>query len=184
MQHWVDQISARIKEDGTGFSVGINGLDCSGKTTLAKALVAHLREGGYEAQLLHVDDFNNLEVQKALYGSYARGEFGADEHEDYFQNSVCYDNLKDAVLKAKQPGCIVVVEGVFLFKPSLKPLFDLKVLLKIPTALGQERYAHRRQIVGDERPVSVFSDIWVPAYNRYAAECDVEAVADLVFEQA
>jgi uridine kinase len=184
MQHWVDQISARIKENGTGFTVGINGLDCSGKTTLAEALVAHLKDGGREAQLLHVDDFNNHQTQKKLYASYARGEFGVDEHEDYFQNSVCYDNLKDAILKAKQPGGIVVVEGVFLFKSSLKSLFNLKVLLKIPTALGRERYAHRRQVVGDERPVSVFSDIWVPAYNRYAAECDVEAVADLVFEQA
>lgn len=161
--------------------IGINGLDCSGKTTLATALFDRLEKAGRMPTLLHVDDFNNKPKQTELYGAYVDGVFGASELDDYYNNSVDYDLLLQALQQARQRGGVTLVEGVFLFKPQLAPLLDLKILLKIPEAIGFERYKGRKNQVGDTRPASVFTDIWVPAYKRYEQECDIEGQADLIF---
>jgi hypothetical protein len=58
-------------------AIGINGLDGGGKTTFALGVQSFLRDQNREACLLHVDDFNNDEVQDEVYEAFACGELTA-----------------------------------------------------------------------------------------------------------
>jgi uridine kinase len=185
--HWINTLVADLEtcqsQNAGGYTVGINGLDCAGKTTLALGLKAALESRGQEARLMHVDDYNNIQGQKRLYAAYEAGEFGATEFQEYYSASVDYPKLRAAIARARQGGSLTIVEGVFLFKPELADLIDYKVLLNTPENLAFKRYKNRKAEVGDTRSETVFTDIWVPAYKRYCEECQPEVQADRVFQQ-
>lgn len=184
IERTASRLFSKISDDAQIKVIGINGLDCSGKTTLAKALYEVSTNAGVIVKLLHVDDYNNAEKQAELYGAYAEGAFGPAQLDDYYQNSVNYDLLRKTVIDAQQGVDLLIVEGVFLYKPILASLFDYKVLLKVKPELGFERYKKRKAEVGDTRPASVFNDIWVPAYKRYEKKCRVIDLADITFDMS
>jgi len=165
--------------DNSG-AIGINGLDGAGKTTFALGLQRFLMDQGREAQLLHVDHFNNDEVQDEIYEAFASGEHTAAHLDKYYRSSVDYRMLFDAIETAKQRTRYVIVEGVFLFKPPLPQILDFKVFLETERSVARDRFKRRRLELGDERPVEVFDRIWWPAFERYCNEEKPLETADLI----
>ena len=121
-----------IKTQGKHAAVGISGLDGAGKTTFAKQLVESLKAEGLNPVLLHIDDFNNHVVQKRIYDAYMRGVFTEKHFDTYYRESIEYEAAARAIAEAKRAE-LVVVEGVFLFKPQLNHLFDLRFEIDTPT---------------------------------------------------
>jgi len=180
---YVAKILEALEQRGGAPIIGINGLDCAGKTTLAQVLQQQLITSGVHAELMHVDDFNDLSVQKRVYSAYCDGEFTKDLFEQYYRSSVDYAALQDAIqVTRERKNGPIIVEGVFLYRPPLADLFDVKVFLMVPYEVARKRYAARKIQAGDDRPIQVFDEIWVPAYERYCREFSPDKAADLIFE--
>ena len=165
----MDGYNKLIKALDKHTAVGISGLDGAGKTTFAKELLESLKAEGLDPALLHIDDFNNHLVQKRIYDAYMRGDFTAEHFETYYQESIEYEAAAKAIAEAKSKG-LVIVEGVFLFKPQLNHLFDLRFEIDTPPSVARTRFARRKEEIDDPRPVEVFDDIWLPAFQRYREE--------------
>ena len=126
--------------------VGISGIDCAGKTSLAARLADDLHAAGEDAVVIGGDHFNRPHSERSTYPA---------EDADY---GFAYGQLVEEVLAparegrrvearlrvkdwerdawdecdfSVEPGAIVLLEGVFLFTRELAPLLDLKVWLEI-----------------------------------------------------
>jgi uridine kinase len=134
--------------------VGISGIDCAGKSSLAAHLADALRAAGEDVVVIGGDDFNRPRSERSTYP--------ADDLDHGFTYGQLVEELLlparagrrvEARLRVKdwerdawderifvvEPGAIVLVEGVFLFTRELLPLLDLKVWLEIPFADALER---------------------------------------------
>jgi uridine kinase len=145
--------------------VGVDGPDAAGKTTLAAALAA--RTG-----LPHVraDDFlNPPEVR------YARGPLDPD---GYYADAFDLPRLRAAVEQHDD----VVVDGVFLFRPELDDLWDVRVFVDVDPA-EQERRVLARDTprFGSEDTVRQrYQARYRPAYAAYRAAVRPDERADVV----
>jgi uridine kinase len=142
----LDTILETRRRLGRTTVVGISGIDCAGKSTLARTLETDLRAAGEDAVRIGGDDFNRPRSERSI--------FPADEPDygfDYGQliRDVLVPARRgervEARLRVKdwardtwderafvvEPGAVVLLEGVFLFRPDLAPLLDLKVWLEI-----------------------------------------------------
>ena len=158
--------------------VGISGLDCSGKTTFAKTLSEQLTRQNIHHALLHIDDFNNLAVQKKVYYAHVAGALTDDLRELYYTDSIDYVRAAAAITASRQTSSVTIIEGVFLFKERLAPLLDIRIFLPVTPEVARMRYEKRKLSVSDLRPFSVFDDIWLPAFERYVREVQPEEKSD------
>lgn len=161
--------------------IGINGLDCSGKTTFASALYDKLSSKNMKCALLHIDDYNNFETQKVIYEAHAQGAFTEDFLDLFYTDSIHYDNAAKAIAESRHHYAVTIIEGVFLFKDCLAPVMDIKIFLPVDPALAKARYVERKEQIGDDRPLSVFDDIWLPAFERYVREVQPENMSDFIY---
>lgn len=162
--------------------IGVNGMDCAGKTWFARALTTYLRAAGRLVTELHIDDYNDMVVQKRVYDAFAEGQSRETLIDEFYKGSVDYDRAATAIHEASAGGGTVVVEGVFLFKEPLAPLFDYKIYLDIRHDVGRRRYASRKEAEGDGRHLAVFEELWVPAHVRYVREFQPENLANLIVD--
>ena len=162
-------------------AIGINGLDCSGKTTYAKALYEKLSQNNINCALLHIDDYKNLAAQKLIYDAYEKGAFTEDLLNLFYESSIHYDRAANAIAASRAKYDVTIIEGVFLFKDCLAPLFDFKIFLSVEPSVARARYEERKNRVGDKRPLSVFEDIWLPTFDRYVREAQPEEKCDFTF---
>ena len=72
------------------------------------------------------------------------------------------------------------MEGIFIYKPQLTDLFDLKIYLDIDISLGQKRFAKRRILKQDKRPFDIYDKIWMLSQIRYESEVHPKQISDLV----
>ncbi|MBL4801795.1 MAG: hypothetical protein JKY45_07855 [Emcibacter sp.] len=159
--------------------VGINGLDCAGKTNLANALYKDLLRRDIDAALLHTDDYNNGDLQKIVYEAQEKGVLTEDLLNLYYNDSIHYDRAVEAVIESRKKVDVTIIEGVFLFKECLRSLLDIKVFLYVDPEEAQARYVMRKKKVGDNRPLSVFKDIWLPSFERYCREEKPEILCEV-----
>lgn len=159
--------------------IGLNGMDCAGKTTLAGLLFEDLMRQGHRCNLLHIDDYNNHQVQDRIYRSYEKGHLSEELRDLYYNESIHYQAAARAIVKSHGQYNVTIIEGVFLFKDALRPLIDLKIFMPVDPVVARERYVKRKGQVRDDRPASVFDDIWLPAFERYCQEILPESICDL-----
>ena len=160
--------------------IAINGLDCAGKTSFAGQLHEKLTGLKITTALLHVDDFNNHDVQRQVYDAHNRGKLTLELFELYYHHSIDYDRLARAIPRSRARHDITIIEGVFLFKDSLNHLPDIRIFLSIDPKLARQRYRKRRRNAGDTRPLAVFDDIWLPAFRRYCDDVHPEQISDFI----
>lgn len=157
------------------FIVGITGPDASGKTTFAAEIVDSLSDKGRLVQPVHVDDFHRPRAER-----YA-GD--APEHVKYLTQSFDLTALVDNILVPARSAAglhrgfthlnvatdewseyreyqidqntVVVVEGVLLLLPQVRPLLDLIVHLDVDEQVAMAR--------GVPRDLSLYPD----ARRRY-----------------
>ena len=130
------RIASDFRRAGHRIIVGLDGPDCSGKTTLCGSLVMSLKRR-YSVLPVHFDDYLNSKRKRHQRGSFSSNGF----RYDYFDaESLCESVLEPMCGNGRTSGPnVVIVEGLFLFTKSLKSFFDLRIRLEISEALLLER---------------------------------------------
>jgi uridine kinase len=182
--------------------VGIDGRTAAGKTTFGHELAHVLAAQGSTVLRASLDDFKRPWQDRHLYDR--------ESGEGYFRNAFDYDALIGLLLEPFSAGtscgvvlcaidpitqidhsetrvsvpeaAILVVDGVFAFRPEIDRWWDLRVWLDVEgqhsTARGIAR-DHAR--VGDETE-SLHRDRYGAAEGIYLSETDPVSRADLIID--
>jgi len=164
------------------FVVGINGIDCSGKTTFAKSVSKYFTHHKIENDCLDIDNFNNPAIESATYKAFVSGSWDEKDLNKYYKLIINYSDAIRAVSEYKKKYPLVILEGIFIYKPQLADLFDLKIYLDINISLGRKRFAKRRSLKQDKRPFEIYDEIWMLSYIRYESEVHPKQISDLVID--
>jgi len=164
------------------FAVGINGIDCSGKTTFAKAMSKYFSYYKIVNNHLDIDTFNNPVIESETYKAFVSDSWDEEDLNKYYKLIINYSDAIRAVSESKKIYPIVILEGIFIYKPQLADLFDLKIYLDIDISLGRKRFAKRRSLKQDKRPFEIYDEIWMLSYIRYESEVHPKQISDLVID--
>jgi uridine kinase len=192
----------RRRKSSRPLSVGVDGIDAAGKTTLADSLRDELERCGSRVIRASLDGFHNpAEVR------HARGNLSP---EGYFYDSFDYGALKDSLLLplGKSGGgayrlrtfdfatdapveseilrapkdFILLFDGVFLFRPELLDFWDVKIFLDISFGESLRRALRRDRNLfqGSQEIEERYTRRYLPGQKLYWELCHPKALADLV----
>ena len=164
------------------FVVGINGIDCSGKTTFAKSVSKYFTQHKVKNYRLDIDNFNNPAIESATYKAFVSGSWDEEYLNKYYELIINYSDAIRAVSESKKKYPLVILDGIFIYKPQLADLFDLKIYLDINISLGRKRFAKRRSLKQDKRPFEIYDGIWMLSHIRYELEVHPKRISDLVID--
>jgi len=164
------------------FVVGINGIDCSGKTTFAKSVSKYFTHHKVENYRLDIDNFNNPAIESATYKAFVSGSWDEEYLNKYYELIINYSDAIRAVSESKKKYPLVILDGIFIYKPQLVDLFDLKIYLDINISLGRKRFAKRRSLKQDNRPFDIYDKIWMLSHIKYDSEVHPKQISDLVID--
>jgi uridine kinase len=164
------------------FVVGINGIDCSGKTTFAKSVSRYFTHQKIDNERLDIDNFNNPTIESETYKAFVSGSWDEEDLNRYYELIINYSDVIRAVSESKKKYSIVILEGIFIYKPQLVDLFDLKIYLDIDISLGRKRFAKRWSLKRDKRPFDIYDEIWMLSHIRYKSEVHPKRISDLVID--
>jgi phosphoglycolate phosphatase-like HAD superfamily hydrolase/uridine kinase len=181
--------------------VGITGIDLSGKTQLTESLAAYLTSRHQPVMVIHLDDFHHPRAYR---------NSGADPVENYWQRNFNYaalirellipirekseystvltllDLLTDQYQVQKQYSferdTIVLLEGIFLFRPELSPYLDYKIFVDIPFEESRRRAVIRDVPIFGDTILKRYTEKYWPAQKRYLEEYPPRQKADLVID--
>lgn len=162
----------RIKMgDRDDYVVAIDGPDCSGKTTLSNLLLNIARSEKINTSVIRLDDFFVANVKRPRPNPDAVSEFLLD----YFPCDELIEILKTS-------HGLVFLEGMFVLRPCLLNLYDLKIRLELDERSVFERAAHR-----DLKQFCNWGDFALhyvcqalAAQRIYRSLCQPNSVADIV----
>lgn len=197
------ELAALISTSGTGrvLLVAIDGVDTSGKTTLADELRDRIRSR--PVVRLSIDGFHNPGAVRMR-----QGEFSP---QGYFEDSFNYPFLKEQVLDrirqgadsvvaaiydyrveaavrkpalAVPSGAVVIMDGVFLLRRELAEYWDLSVFLEVSFATVLERA--RRRDIGLFREMALLEEKYrrryIPGQELYFAREDPRSRATIILD--
>ena len=164
------------------FVVGINGIDCSGKTTFAKFVSKYFTQHKIENDHLDIDNFNNPAIESETYKAFVSGSWNEEDLNKYYELIINYSDAIRAVSESQKKYPLVILEGIFIYKPQLVNLFDLKIYLDIDISLGRKRFAKRSSLKQDKRPFEIYDEIWMLSHIRYESEVHPKRISDLVID--
>ena len=183
------------------FIVGVNGIDGSGKTMLSTELHRQLEAQGLPVTIVHIDDFTQPRSRRAASN---------DPIEHYYNNTFDIDTLRNAVLAPlvarRQLGSVllrhesphdpsqlvehsysfsggpsvVIVEGVFVFRPELADYFDTKIFVDIPLSEMRQRAIERDVPRFGFGVLKKYLTRYLPAQTRYLEVVRPFDIADIV----
>lgn len=183
--------------------VGIDGVDAAGKSTFAAALAGVLR-AGCPRQVIEasLDGFHQPRA--------ARYRQGRESPAGYYQDSFDLPALRQALLDPLGPGgsrtlraalfdvtadaalapppqqaapdALLVFDGVFLQRPALAGCFDLTIFLQVSQETMLARAVQRDQahLGGAAAAAALYARRYLPAQQRYLAECQPAERADIL----
>ena len=164
------------------FVVGINGIDCSGKTTFAKSVSKYFTHHKIDNHRLDIDNFNNPTIESETYKAFVSGSWDEEDLNKYYKLIINYSDAIRAVSESQKKYPLVILEGIFIYKPQLVNLFDLKIYLDIDISLGRKRFAKRRSLKRDKRPFDIYDKIWMLSHIKYDSEVHPKQISDLVID--
>ena len=164
------------------FVVGINGIDCSGKTTFAKSVSKYFTQHKIENDRLDIDNFNNPAIVSETYKAFVSGSWDEEDLNKYYELIINYSDAIRAVSESKKKYSLVILEGIFIYKPRLVNLFDFKIYLDIDISLGRKRFAKRWSLKQDKRPFEIYDEIWMLSHIRYESEVHPKRISNLVID--
>lgn len=176
--------------------IGIDGLGGSGKTMYAYKLQQQL-EGSV---ILHLDDFvhkkevrynENYEKWYCYYHLQWRYDYliqklllplksGLDVNEtiEVYNRETDSYILREIEIPA---GTTVIVEGVFLQRPELRPYFEIVVYLELDQETRLKRITDRDIYMGNKKEIALkYDQRYFPAEEKYIEQCNPLALADIV----
>jgi uridine kinase len=168
----VDAVAALRTGDGR-VTVGIDGPDAAGKTTLAGRLASALPGS---TRRLSVDDFLRPRAER-----YRRGALSP---EGYYRDLFDLAAVVDACRADDAGHATLVVDGVFLLRPELRPLWTLSVYLAIPEQTSLQRALVRDvPVFGSAAEVERrYRERYLPGQALYRRDADPERHANVVVD--
>jgi uridine kinase len=203
----IDEVVRKILErranipDTRSLLVGVSGIDGCGKGYLAAQLQAHLTFYGVFPAILSVDGWLNLPEKR-----FDRSAPAAN----FYENAVRLDQFfSELVLPLRdrrsihlvadfveetastyrkhtydyQDVSVVLVEGIFLFKPQYRRCFDLTIWVEcsFPTALARA-IDRAQEGLSPANTIAAYDTIYFPAQRLHLGRDKPRQNADLIFE--
>jgi uridine kinase len=182
--------------------VAIDGVDASGKTTLADELVGPVESRGRTVLRASIDHFHRPSADR-----YRRGR---GSPEGYFRDSFDHESLERRLLVPLGPGgsrrirrrafdhrsnrpvdapeeeapadAVLLFDGIFLHRPELVGHWELSIFLRCPFEVSVARAATRDGGCAD--PGDPSNRRYVEGQRLYLRECEPERLADLVVDNS
>ena len=202
----MDELAARLVELraqlGRAVGVGISGVDCAGKSTLAESLQRRLESLGEPVLVISGDEFTRPTRER-----YADEDEGLSYYRDSFDYRFIFDELLPAIRAgftgelhtdvsdwahdgwrgatfAIAPQAIVVVEGCFLFRAERADAFDLRIWIDLPIERVVERALLRprdpERMGGADGVRARYAARYLPGQRLHLANDAPQEVADIV----
>jgi len=168
------------KHSGKAVIIGIDGLDCSGKTYFAQSLKKYFIDMKISSTVVDIDNFNIQTIERDTYRSFSEGIFTDSYLEKYYHQIIDFELAKKTIKELQNDYSIIIVEGIFIYKKKLVDIFDFKIYFTIDGAVVIKRFQLRQKRNKDVRPVEIFEKIWLPSYIQYINEINPKDIADLV----
>ena len=187
--------------------IGIDGVDASGKTTLADELAKYLKNSNRNIIKASIDGFHNPKKKR-----YTKGN---NSPEGYYYNSFNYEAIAKVLLNPLSTGnfeyktavfdyrtdsevflptqkaindSILIMEGIFLFRPELIKYWDLKIFLdvdfKITVQRAIKRAAERKPINSEQEIIDKYNDRYIPGQKLYFKEVNPKYKSDIVIDNS
>ena len=181
--------------------VGLSGIDGSGKGFLAGQIEARLAQHAVAAAILNVDGWLNLPEKRFSQSAPA---------ENFYENAIRFDEFFSQLVMPLRNGRsvhleadfaeetgnqyrkhtydfknvgVIVVEGIFLFKPQYRQFFDLAIWIdcSFPTALARA-VARAQEGLSPANTIAAYETIYFPAQTIHLSKDRPRENADLIFE--
>ena len=186
--------------------IGIDGVDASGKTTLADSLADYLNQHNADVIRASIDGFH---YPKSI--RYQKGRNSPEGYyKDSFNNQAIIDNLlaplgdngslqyKKAIFDFKTDSevvlpvqtvnkdSILIMDGVFLFRPELVNYWDLKIFIEADFKITVSRASKRDgYYLGSEQEIiDKYNQRYVPGQQLYFEEAKPQEKADIIIENS
>jgi len=180
--------------------VGISGIDASGKGFITEKIAKRLRESGWRVAKINADDWLNL--PEVCLSRRTPGEH-------FYEHAMRFDKMFDQLIvplkenravslvadcadakgkrrKHRYAFCkidIVLLEGIFLFKPAYRHHFDLTAWVDCSFATALKRAIGRRQEgLPPAETIRAFTTIYFPAQRIHFARDNPQGVADFFIQ--
>lgn len=191
---------ARIP-DTRALLVGVSGIDGCGKGYLAAQLEARLALHGVTPAILNVDGWLNLPEKRFDRSAPA---------ENFYANAIRFDEFfKQLVIPLRdrrsvylvadfvdetasqyrkhtydvKDVSVILVEGIFLFKPQYRSYFDLTIWIDCSFATALARAIDRAQEgLSAANTIAAYETIYFPAQRIHLVQDKPRENADLIFE--
>lgn len=199
----VERIAERILRLGAGrLRVAIDGLTAAGKTGLGHELAEQISAAGRPVLRASLDDFKRPWREAHLYDR--------TSGEGYYRNAFDYPAIVSLLLQPAgprgsgrcvlcgidpltqqdhsaitvqaPPDAVVVVDGVFAFRPEINEHWDLRIWLEVDPEVSLRRGIARDQAMEGSGAESLHRDRYVPAERLYIAEVGPARLAEVVVD--
>lgn len=172
------EITKRVRQNvAAPVLLGISGIDCSGKSTLADALMKGAAEAGIRSELVQVDDFIIPTADRKR---------SDQAHIDYFENTFDHERFVSRIKSAAGTMGVqlVIGEGVFLFRRELADIWQIKVWLEMSPEQSVACGAVRDALFfgSQECAKSEYLNRFMPAHEHHVERDNPAKTADIVFE--
>lgn len=203
----IDEVIGNILErraaipDSRSLLVGVSGIDGCGKGYVARQLQAHLALHGVIPAILNVDGWLNL-PEKRFDPTAPASHFylNAIRFDEFFGQLVMPLRDQRSVHLVAQFAeetashyrkhtydfkdvSVIVVEGIFLFKPQYRNLFDLSIWIDCSFSTALARAINRAQEgLSPANTIVAYETIYFPAQKIHLAQDKPLENADLIFD--
>lgn len=182
--------------------VGVTGMDASGKSMMATLLAEELLRSGHSVQIIRVDDFHRPRAERRRDDVPELIQFY--EHTFDFERVVnelllpirnnghvnasllCLDLLEDTWSVERHylidNATIVLLEGVFLFRPEIAQFLDLVIYLHVNESTVIDRASSRDVLIHGEEFMRKYHSKYLPAQRAYLEEFPAEINADIIVD--
>ncbi len=180
--------------------VGISGIDAGGKGFITEKIAQRLQESGWRDATINVDDWLNLP------------EVCLSRHkpaEHFYEHAMRFDEMFDRlIVPLKQNWAvtlvaecadakgsrrkhryefrkidIILLEGIFLFRPAYRNCFDLTVWVDCSFATAFKRAIERGQEgLPPAETIKAFETIYFPAQRIHFTRDNPQAAADFIIQ--
>jgi len=185
--------------------VGIDGVDASGKTALADNLADRLEESNRQIIRASIDGFHNPKA--------TRYRKGRNSPNGYYQDSFNHHLIIDKLLKPLSSGdlkykevvfdyriddevnvpskkadkdAILIMDGIFLFRPELLHFWDIRVFLDVGFDVTVQRAIKRAKdqesLDSEQEIMDQYNCRYVPGQKLYFQEATPQEKADILID--
>lgn len=199
----VSQIKKIQNEKSKPIRVAVNGIEGTGKTTFASALVKYLNGNRMKAVHVSIDGYHfNKEVRYRQGRDSSKGYYENSYNEAAFVEHVLQrsqgsppeyveathdlvtDEYLDLCPKRIEDDTVLVTDGCYLLKPIFNDFWDFRIYLKTDFETAKIRGAKRDQdaLGGYDEARRKFELRYHAASKLYISDVNPENLADLIID--